>query len=1167
MPDVKAFVASTSNDLDKHREHVIQKLRDAGFQVEEPPEKWPADGHQTPVELSRQKAASCDLMVLLVAWRRGYVPPGEELSITQSEYTAALAAETEVMAFLVNPKTPWYPDHIERDDPGLDPWRKQLEESGVVGYFSNEPESVPIERALLGWFKRRLNTESELTTPASGIAHELDPPTAEFVGRENELTALLSMIEEETRAILIHGMAGVGKTVLANAVASELSNRFIGGQIVLNMKGVDETPLDPVDAIARVLNLVAPQLQPKHKDLEAIRKDYLSALHGKRVLLLIDNAADAEQVENLVPPPGCLIIVTSRQSFSLRGAPPPLELDVFTEPAAEELLTSITPRTSEVAREIARLCGYLPLALRLVGSAMVGRPDLKPQTFAKRLRDERRRRRDLEPVFHSIGLSHALLSRPARLALMKLAVFPGEFDSAAAAAVWELDEFETDDVISELLRFALLQCAEGSERYFLHDLVREFSSAGLELQVKEAARSCHATHFEQVLAAAEALYLGNTEQQREGIALFQSEQQNIEAGICWAMDNLEADRAATSLCCLYPETGMRVMSAASRGTDMRRLWNFCLVASRKLDDRRVTGVALRKLADFDSLPEDRISKRLQAVEIAREVGNELNESQALQNLAGDYIALGQPEEAAHCAEQSLEIARKLSDRRMEAYAVRALGSAYRSLGKPDLEFECFLRRRQIARELGDRHSEAVVLGYMVDSLKNRKQNSKAVDLRLQAADILHELGLHRNELDALENACDLLCSTGRGQEIIAISERLEGIAELEGLEDFKKRGAIQRGLGFLELREYGPAAVEFEKCVDLNQEPSNQAMFLRGVMVCFEEAGDENQLRATFEQLNAIEGSYSGKGASVAVQLILGYRALYRGDRVVDRLEELFSDESATRALSKDDVEALCGALDFARKHILKARAPVRAIALYERVSVIAREWITEADFSGLPNETAILYIEIGDVDRALALIEKNRERFRGGDTDFSVINAETNIAFLKLIAGRRDEAIIAMKTLIQRCICPGSNFEYLRGVNEANLGGALIDDPNTLGEAKTLCESGLTIIRKTDHRHQEPEVLRNLACIAIETGELEQAIDLCSSSIAIAVETDAGLQQAESWWTLGEAQLAAGNQALARDAFEKALDYLRTVGHSTAGTRAKILDELNNSNMNEVPL
>ena len=151
----KAFVSSTYVDLKEHRAHVIRALEKAGFYVD-PMEKWTADT-QEPKLFSQQRVDGCDLCVLLVAFRRGFVPDGETLSITQLEHQYADEHGIDVLPFLLDAAAAWYSQYDERrDDPGIDEWRAALMNKYGVGRLALDPRSVEIEPAISRWLRKQV---------------------------------------------------------------------------------------------------------------------------------------------------------------------------------------------------------------------------------------------------------------------------------------------------------------------------------------------------------------------------------------------------------------------------------------------------------------------------------------------------------------------------------------------------------------------------------------------------------------------------------------------------------------------------------------------------------------------------------------------------------------------------------------------------------------------------------------------------------------------------------------------------------------------------------------------------------------------------------------------------------------------------------------------------
>src|SRR5262249_27594760 len=159
------------------------------------------------------------------------------------------------------------------------------------------------------------------------------------------------------------------------------------------------------EAMSYVIRAYHPGAKLPESEAE-LRSIYLSALHNQRALLLMDNAKDEKQVEPLIPPAGCRLIITSRQSFTLPGIFAK-NLDCLPPTDACKLLLAIAPRIGELAGEIARLCGYLPFALLLAGRVIAKRRNIKPTDYMRQLADAQKR---LELIEASMGLSYDILS-------------------------------------------------------------------------------------------------------------------------------------------------------------------------------------------------------------------------------------------------------------------------------------------------------------------------------------------------------------------------------------------------------------------------------------------------------------------------------------------------------------------------------------------------------------------------------------------------------------------------------------------------------------------------------------------------------------------------------------------------------------------------------------
>jgi hypothetical protein len=150
MTTLKAFVSSTFTDLKAHRARALALLRGGGIHVD-PMEDWSAAPDE-PKEFSRNRLDGCDLAVLLVAFRRGFIPQGETRSITQMEYDEACRRKVPVLVFLLDDEAAW-PRRFDEmpGDPGIREWREQLKKTHGVGFFGQQPESLDVMPAIRRW--------------------------------------------------------------------------------------------------------------------------------------------------------------------------------------------------------------------------------------------------------------------------------------------------------------------------------------------------------------------------------------------------------------------------------------------------------------------------------------------------------------------------------------------------------------------------------------------------------------------------------------------------------------------------------------------------------------------------------------------------------------------------------------------------------------------------------------------------------------------------------------------------------------------------------------------------------------------------------------------------------------------------------------------------------
>jgi DNA-binding SARP family transcriptional activator len=259
--------------------------------------------------------------------------------------------------------------------------------------------------------------EPPATAGMPAVPHQLPAVTAGFVGRAAHLKHLTEHAEEVTadRAMTaisaISGMAGAGKTALALQWAHQEAARFPDGQLYANLRGYGPSaePAPAAEVVRRFIGALGVPAGHIPTDLEAMVGLYRTVLAGRRILIVLDNARDAEQIWPLLPgAPGCMVVVTSRSPLialaAYHGARL-IDLDVLAESEAAELMkarlgaqrVAADPGT---AAELVSLCGKLPLALAICAARAAARPQLPLAVLAAELRDAQRRLDGILRQFH-----------------------------------------------------------------------------------------------------------------------------------------------------------------------------------------------------------------------------------------------------------------------------------------------------------------------------------------------------------------------------------------------------------------------------------------------------------------------------------------------------------------------------------------------------------------------------------------------------------------------------------------------------------------------------------------------------------------------------------------------------------------------------------------------
>ncbi|MFI0350590.1 BTAD domain-containing putative transcriptional regulator [Actinomadura sp. 9N407] len=587
----------------------------------------------------------------------------------------------------------------------------------------------------------------------------------DFSGRTAELERLL---DEDRRpaVVTIDGMAGIGKTALAVHVAHRLAARHPDGRLFIDLQA-HTAGREPIDAAAalesllRLLGVPADRIPVTPAERGAL---WRAELADRRVLVVLDNALDAEHVRPLLPGhSGTLVLITSRRRLVDLDGAHALSVDVLGEDDAAGLFERIVGERArqepDAVREALRLCGYLPLAIRISAARLQHRPRWTVAYLADRLRDHRRL---LDGVSAAFALSYEQLGAGEQRMFRLLGPAPGrDIDPYGAAALAGIPEDEAEDLLEGLLdAHMLLQLEPG--RYTFHDLLREHARSIAE---DDGAVLRLLTYYLHRSRAAIDRLFPHSVGQREGIP-------QPPTPIAPVRD------AAEALAWLDAERS-NIIATAVHGPEI------CL---------GMLALAMRPYLDAQAHHDDALTLHTLALQRSRRLGHHEFEKGALSDLAWTYWRLGEYERAEEHAHQALDACEEAFER---ARALLTLGNvALRR--RQDGQAEQYLKQALDLTRIGaDTWGEAHVLGILalvLDRADRPDEARRHLDLALALhrkvgnpageAAILNHLGVvlrHQGELAQArtrhEQAAALYRTLGNTTDEAAA---LNGLAEAAG---------------------------------------------------------------------------------------------------------------------------------------------------------------------------------------------------------------------------------------------------------------------------------------------------------------------------------------------------------------------------------------------------
>jgi tetratricopeptide (TPR) repeat protein/transcriptional regulator with XRE-family HTH domain len=671
-----------------------------------------------------------------------------------------------------------------------------VKRSTVVRWERGETEPVAWSRARLA---RALQVSAErleelLASSARAVPRQLPAAVADFTGRDAEIATLTRILDDTAGGApgtvvisAIGGTAGVGKTALALHWAHLVAGRFGDGQLYANLRGFDSSgvPAGPAEAIRGFLDAlgVPPERVPSAPDAQVGM--YRSLVADRKMLIVLDNARDEQQVRPLLPAsPAGLVLVTSRNQLTGLAAADGarlLNLDVLAPGEAVELLTTRIGRgraaaEPEAITEIATLCACLPLALAVAAARAAARPFFPLTALAAELRDAAGRLDALDSgdppasVRSVFSWSYSQLSVGAARMFRLLGLHPGpDISVPAAAGLAAISEPEAWRLLRELTRDCLItEHVHG--RYAFHDLLRGYAADQARdtesVTEREAAVGRVLDHYLHTAGPASILLnpshepvalapprRGTAPERLPGYqqaqAWFEAEHHVLISAVTLA-DSSGFDDHAWQL----PWAMMPFLARRGRSREWAAAQRTALAAANRLGDApaqvvssRLLAIACFDLGDYDQA----IGHLNNSLRLYQQLGNRFGEAKVHQNLAVLAETQGRHADSLGHNEQALHLYQTDGHKAGEAEALNGVGWCHGLLGDYEQAGMFCRRALTLCAEIGYRRLEGDIWDSVGYAEHHRDNFAEATACYQRALGVFREFGDRSREAATLTN--------------------------------------------------------------------------------------------------------------------------------------------------------------------------------------------------------------------------------------------------------------------------------------------------------------------------------------------------------------------------------------------------------------------------------
>ncbi len=725
--------------------------------------------------------------------------------------------------------------------------------------------------SLRGTYERILRGDADLATVPAHHSSRLGPltdnlprDTPDFTGREAELSHLYDGLERSSTAVMvkaIDGMAGVGKTALAIHVAHDLADRYPDGRWYVHLRAHDphQPPLEPAQGLEELLRFMGEDPQQIPEGLEPRAALWRARLANRRLLIVLDDAASADQVRPFLPGrPGSLVLITSRRRLSGLEGVRPLSLDALMPREAALLFRRIVGQERRLdAHEVNRLvqlCGHLPLAVTIMANKLRHRPARGVGDLVGKLSRSKGKLADMyagdSDLLTAFDLSYQELSPERRKAFRRLGLHVGaDLTIGAAAALIGCDAIQAEEILEELIDRHLVEEPD-SGRVRLHDLLRAYAQerAVDEEPSDEPRQVVHRLLDFYLYTADRADRVLYPHRRRIDVSVRNLPEPPPVDDPRAAAEWLRTERANVLMCVRYSaEHGflshaIQLSLAIAMYLERSAHWGdaaYVHELARRAGQDSGDSAAEANLELELSLVRSRTGHYAAAFDHAsrglatfRALGDRQGEANTLDHLARVSWLSGRNREALSYAKEALRLFGELDDRYGQGNALLHAGIALSYLGRADEAMRSFEASLAIVNGTGDLPTKALVLNNLGELHFNHGDYRMALGLFRDALAILRDTGWRQNEAVALNNIANCLEREGRRDEALHFYREALAIYRITGDPRHESDTLCNIGSTYLNNNLNAEALIHFQKALSIAREikdPYESSRALQGI--------------------------------------------------------------------------------------------------------------------------------------------------------------------------------------------------------------------------------------------------------------------------------------------------------------------------------------------------